>query len=72
MIENIKRLFKQMDRPTKQQALAYLKEEFDVKNKKWIRKKWIIGGRIPEPFQEKTVGLFQALLRKQAITNDGP
>ncbi len=71
MTENIKRLYKQMDRSTKQQALACLKEEFGVKRKKSLRKEWIVGGRIPEPFQERTVGLFQALLRKQAITDDG-
>ncbi|MDT7827989.1 hypothetical protein RQM65_04840 [Pricia sp. S334] len=65
MTENIKRLFEQMDRSTKQQALACLKKEFDVKSKKSVRKKWIIGGRIPEPFQERTVGLFQALLRNK-------
>ncbi len=42
---------------TKEEALACLKEEFDAKSKKSILKEWIIGGRIPEPFQERMVAV---------------
>ncbi len=50
-----------------EEALACLKKEFNVNDRKWVKNEWIIGGRIPEAFQEKIVALFQKLLRKQAV-----
>ena len=70
MTDNIRRLFEQMDTPTKEVALACLRNEFNVKQRKLVRNEWIIGGRIPEAFQERTVKLFQNLLMKQAILKD--
>ena len=70
MIDNIRRLFEQMDAPTREVALACLKKEFNVKHGKLVKNEWIIGGRIPEAFQERTVKLFQNLIMKQAILID--
>lgn len=70
MIDNIRRLFEQMDVPTREVALACLKKEFNVKHGKLVKNEWIIGGRIPEAFQERTVKLFQNLIMKQAILID--
>ena len=67
MTDNIKRLFKQMNESTKEEALTCLKKEFNINDRKWIMNEWIIGGRITESFQEKIVALFQKLLRKQAV-----
>ena len=65
MTENIRRLFTQMDHNTKEEALVCLKKEFNLQNRKLIIDGWIIGGLIPEAYQDKTVKLFQNLLRKQ-------
>lgn len=67
MTDNIRRLFEQMDALTQEVALDCLKSEFNVKHGKLIKNEWIIGGRIPEAFQESTVKLFQNLIMKQAI-----
>lgn len=67
MTDNIKRLFKQMNESTKEEAIACLKKEFNVNDRKWVVNEWIKAGRIPEAFQEKIVELFQKLLRKQAV-----
>ena len=67
MTDNIKRLFKQMNNSTKEEAIACLKKEFNVNDRKWVVNEWITGGRIPEAFQGKIVELFQKLLRKQAV-----
>jgi len=65
MTENITRLFKQMDHNSKEEALVCLKKEFNLQNRKLIKDGWILGGLIPEAHQERTVELFQNLLRKQ-------
>ncbi|PRX56269.1 hypothetical protein [Flagellimonas meridianipacifica] len=65
MTENIRRLFKLMDHNTKEEALVCLKKEFNLQNRKLIIDGWILGGLIPEAYQERTVKLFQNLLRKQ-------
>lgn len=70
MTENIRRLFKQMNDSTREEALTCLKKEFNVKERKLVKNEWIIGGRIPEAYQERIVELFQNLLRNQAISKE--
>lgn len=65
MTENIKRMFKQMNDLTREDALTCLMLEFNLKSTKGIKNKWIIGGRIPEADQARTVEIFQNLLRQQ-------
>ena len=65
MTENIKQMFSKMNDETRQEALQCLLEEFDEKSTKYIQKNWIIGGRIPEEYQEKIVQIFQNFLRIQ-------
>ena len=68
MTDNIRRLFKQMNESTREEALVCLKDEFQLKSRKLVKNEWIIGGRIPEAYQERTVELFQTLLRKQGVS----
>lgn len=68
MTENIKRLFQQMDHATRKKALTCLLDEFNVKRRKWVKNEWIIGGRIPEAYQERIVELFQNLLKQSMPT----
>ena len=70
MTDNIKRLFEQMNEPTKEEAITCIMKEFNVTNRSWITNEWLMGGRIPEAFQERIVELFQSLIRKQAIEID--
>jgi hypothetical protein len=56
-----------MDAPTREVALACLNKEFNVQHGKLVKNEWIIGGRIPEAYQEGTVKMFQNLIMKQAI-----
>ncbi len=65
MTENIKSMFSKMNDETRQEALECLVMEFNEKSTKHIQKNWIIGGRIPEDYQEKIVHIFQNLLRIQ-------
>ncbi len=65
MTENIRRLFKLMDHSTKEEALVCLKYESGLQSRKSIKSEWIMGGRMPEAYQERTVEMFQNLLRKQ-------
>ena len=67
MTDNIRRLFKQMDSKTREEALQCLRNEFKVENKNFLKEEWIKGGSIPEANQERTVELFQNLLRKQGV-----
>ena len=67
MTDNIRRLFKQMDASTREEALLCLKNEYQLKSRKLVKNEWIIGGRIPEANQERTVELFQNLLRKNGV-----
>ena len=67
MIDNIRRLFKQMNQSTREEALLCLKDEFQLQSGKLVEKEWIIGGRIPEAYQGRTVELFQNLLRKKGV-----
>jgi hypothetical protein len=67
MTDNIRRLFKQMDHKTKEEALVCLKKEFNLQSRKLIKNEWIMSGRIPDAYQARTVELFQNLLRKQQI-----
>ncbi len=67
MIDNIRRLFKQMNESTREEALLYLKDEFQLQSGKLVKKEWIIDGRIPEAYQGRTVELFQNLLRKEGV-----
>lgn len=54
-----------MDQNTREEALMCLKNESGLQSKKFIKNEWIIGGRIPEVYQGRTVEIFQNLLRKQ-------
>lgn len=65
MTENIKRMFKKMNDFTREDALTCLMLEFNLNSTKGIKNKWIIGGRIPEDNQARTVEIFQNLLRQQ-------
>lgn len=65
MTENIKSMFSKMNDETREEALDCLMAEFKQHSAKYIRKNWIIGGRIPEEYQEKIVHIFQNLLRTQ-------
>ena len=56
-----------MNESTREEALLCLKDEFQLKSRKLVKNEWIIGGRIPEAYQERTVELFQTLLRKQGV-----
>ncbi|MBQ4914177.1 hypothetical protein J8L85_07000 [Maribacter sp. MMG018] len=67
MIENIKTMFSKMNDYTRDTALSCLMSEFKLDNKKAITKNWMIGGRIPEKYQERTVVIFQNLLREQTM-----
>lgn len=58
-------MFSKMNDETRQEALNCLMAEFQQESTKYIRKNWIIGGRIPEAYQEKIVLIFQNLLRTQ-------
>jgi hypothetical protein len=66
MTANIKSMFSKMNEDTRHEALNCLMAEFKIDSAKFIRKNWIIGGRIPEDNQEKIVHIFQSLLRMQA------
>lgn len=65
MIENIRSMFSKMNDKTRQEALDCLMAEFTQESTKFLRQNWIIGGRIPEEYQEKIVHIFQNLLRTQ-------
>lgn len=54
-----------MNDETRQEALNCLETEFHQQSSAYIRKNWIIGGRIPEEHQERIVLIFQHLLRTQ-------
>lgn len=56
-----------MNERTREEALSCLKNEFNLKSRKLLKNEWIIGGRIPEAYQERTVELFQNLLRKEGV-----
>jgi len=56
-----------MNDETREEALQLLKSEFDLESTKYVKKNWIIGGRIPEKNQEKIVRIFQNLLRTQVF-----
>ena len=66
MIKNIKTMFSNMNDTTREAALACICNEFKLDDKRFIKKNWMIGGRIPEEYQERTVVIFQNLLREQA------
>lgn len=54
-----------MSDETRLQAMSLLQNEFQLNTCNEVKNKWIIGGRIPEQFQERTVHLFQQLLQHQ-------
>ena len=70
MTDNIRRLYRQMDESTREEALACLQKEFSIKNRKFVKNAWIIGGRIPETYQSRIVMLLQNLLRKQVTKKE--
>ncbi|WP_036152282.1 hypothetical protein [Maribacter forsetii] len=67
MTENIRQMFSKMNDETREEALQLLKSEFNLESIKYVKKNWIIGGRIPEENQERIVRIFQNLLRTQAF-----
>ena len=67
MTENIRQMFSKMNDETRDEALLLLKSEFNLESTKYVKKNWIIGGRIPEKNQEKIVQIFQNLLRTQVF-----
>ncbi|WP_299796853.1 hypothetical protein [uncultured Maribacter sp.] len=67
MTENIRQMFSKMNDETRNEALLLLKSEFNLESTKYVKKNWIIGGRIPEMNQEKIVLIFQNLLRTEVF-----
>lgn len=55
-----------MNDVTRLKALNCLRTEFKMDSLQHIKKNWIIGGRIPEEYQERIVFIFQNLLREEA------
>lgn len=68
MTNNITSLFKKMNTSTQEEALSYVKKEFNVQDRRMVKNEWILGGRIPESYQKRIVEIFQNLLRKESIT----
>ncbi|MFX0555243.1 hypothetical protein ACOCEA_00500 [Maribacter sp. CXY002] len=67
MTTNIKSMFSKMNDETREEALHILMAEFGIDNKRYIKNNWLIGGRIPEDYQENIVNIFQNLLRVQHL-----
>jgi len=67
MIENIKLMFSQMNDPTRSIAIAHIQKEFRLDTATHIYRDWFIRGNIPEHYQERTVSMFQNLLRQQEL-----
>jgi hypothetical protein len=67
MTNNIKSMFSKMNDETREEALQLLMDEYGLDNKRYIKNNWLIGGRIPEDYQENIVKIFQNLLRTQHI-----
>lgn len=60
-------MFSKMNDETREEALQLLMDEYGLDNKRYIKNNWLIGGRIPEDYQENIVKIFQNLLRTQHI-----
>ncbi len=67
MIENIKSMFRQMSDPTRSMAIENIQKEFRLDTSSEIYQDWFISGNIPEQYQERTVSMFQNLLRQQTL-----
>jgi len=67
MIENITSMFSQMNDPTRAIAIEHIQKEFRLDATTKIYRDWFIRGKIPEPYQERTVSMFQNLLRQQEV-----
>ena len=67
MTTNIKSMFSKMNDATREEALQLLMDEYGLDNKRFIKNNWLIGGRIPEDYQENIVRIFQNLLRTQHV-----
>ena len=65
MTENIQLMFSKMSDETRDKAIKHLKEELNLNSETKIQNTWLIGGRVPEEYQERTVNLFQILLREE-------
>ncbi len=60
-------MFSKMNDATREEALQLLMDEYGLDNKRFIKNNWLIGGRIPEDYQENIVKIFQNLLRTQHL-----
>lgn len=60
-------MFSKMNDATREEALQLLMDEYGLENKRFIKNNWLIGGRIPEDYQENIVKIFQNLLRTQHL-----
>lgn len=60
-------MFSKMNDATREEALQLLMDEYGLDNKRFIKNNWLIGGRIPEDYQENIVKIFQNLLRTQHV-----
>ena len=67
MIENIRLLFSKMNDNTRDKALLCLMVEFHLESKNYIRKNWVIGGRIPKKNQKRVLYVFHELLEEEAL-----
>ena len=67
MIENLKSMFSQMNDSTRRIAIEHIRTEFKLDAAANIYRDWFIRGDIPEHYQERTVSMFQNLLRQQEL-----
>ena len=67
MIEDIRLLFSKMNDNTRDEALKYLMLEFHLESPKFVKKNWVIGGRIPKKNHQRVFYLFNALLKEQTM-----
>jgi hypothetical protein len=67
MIEDIRLLFSKMNDSTRDEALRYLMLEFHLESPKFVKKNWVIGGRIPKENHQRVYYLFNDLLKEQML-----
>lgn len=56
-----------MNDNTRDEALRYLMLEFHLESPKFVKKNWVIGGRIPKNNHHRVFYLFNELLKEQTM-----
>ncbi|MGB3151280.1 MAG: hypothetical protein WBB27_11515 [Maribacter sp.] len=67
MTGNIRRLYLNMLPESKERAISCLLVEFDISDAEVVEKNWILGQQIPDRYQEKTVRIFQRVVREESF-----